>query len=353
MRAIVGITLAALIVAACGATPTPPLTPGLRAPAESTGTTAGATPAPAPSGSPSPGRSAAAAGASASADDSTAVGAPSCADSELEVASVAPAAGLGTVSARLMFTNVSSRPCSLRGWPSLVGVLADGRVTAARRSNVPLTLPEGASAPPVGLAPGESAYAAYEGSDNPANDATSCPAYRTLRATPPGGSHPALLSAWNAWLNADLPACAGIEVTEVVSAAYASQLGNGPTAGTAPPALTAVDPSVGVAPSTGLRPGQVVEVRVTGFGVGGKVFLSECASAAAATDLGCGAQLAAQPFLATDEGRSGSATFTVSASAAADPLGQAARLPCEARCVLVASLGDGYPFAVAPIAFGP
>lgn len=92
-------------------------------------------------------------------------------------------------------------------------------------------------------------------------------------------------------------------------------------------------------------------MRVTGLGVGGKVFLSECASAAVASDLGCGAQLAAQSFLVTDDSRAGHATFIVSASASADPLGTGALRPCADRCVIVATLGNGYPFVVAPIAF--
>ncbi len=91
---------------------------------------------------------------------------------------------------------------------------------------------------------------------------------------------------------------------------------------------------------------------MTGFGVGGKVFLSECASAAVATDLGCGSQLAAQTPLATDGTRSGSTVFNVSASPCADPLGTGPTQACASQCVLVATLGAGYPFVVAPISFG-
>jgi photosystem II stability/assembly factor-like uncharacterized protein len=125
----------------------------------------------------------------------------------------------------------------------------------------------------------------------------------------------------------------------------------GTTPPPAPPALTVDHPAVSVSPSRHLRDGQMVGVRVTGFAVGGKVFLSECASVAVASDLGCGAELAAQPFLVTDDGRTGRATFTVSASAPAGALGTNPLRPCADRCVIVASLGDGYPFVVAPIAF--
>ncbi|MBI3748901.1 MAG: hypothetical protein HY262_08660 [Chloroflexi bacterium] len=109
-----------------------------------------------------------------------------------------------------------------------------------------------------------------------------------------------------------------------------------------------------VSPSTRLTDGQTVEVRVTGFGVGGKVWLSECASAASATDLGCRAALADQPFLVTDVNGAGSARFVVQDSAfdrAAFPNPPRVPTPCLDQCVLVATLGSGYAYVVASIAF--
>ena len=44
------------------------------------------------------------------------------------------------------------------------------------------------------------------------------------------------------------------------------------------PADATVHPRVSVTPAEGLMDGQVVTVKATGFGVGGKVWLSECAS---------------------------------------------------------------------------
>lgn len=280
-----------------------------------------------------------------------AVSAAACTSDQLELTSVSPAAGLGTVSAWLRFTNASDRRCSLRGWPTLVGVTGSGATSVARHSNVPLTLPVDIGPQAVTLGPGDSAFAEYEGSDNPTGTATTCSSYRTLRVTAPDTHRAVTISAWNAWLGQDLPACAGIQVTMVVSLASVSQLGNGPTAGTPPPALTVDHPVLSVSPSSHLRDGQAVAVRVTGLGVGSKVFLSECASAAVASDLGCGAQLAAQPFLVTDDSHAGHAPFIVSASASADPLGTDALRGCADGCVIVATLGDSYPFVVAPIAF--
>jgi photosystem II stability/assembly factor-like uncharacterized protein len=116
------------------------------------------------------------------------------------------------------------------------------------------------------------------------------------------------------------------------------------------PATTLVDPRVVVTPATNLRDGQTVSVSVTGFGVGGIVRLSECSSAAIATDLGCGDQLAAQTMLATDEHRSGSASFVVHLEAADRALGTP-DVRCNDQCVLVATLGAGFGFATAPLGF--
>ncbi len=119
------------------------------------------------------------------------------------------------------------------------------------------------------------------------------------------------------------------------------------------PAVTATHPAVTVMPASGLFTGQTVAVRVTGFGVGGKVWLSECASAQDASSLGCGTQLAAQPFLVTDDTRAGVGTFTVSLHAATQPLQPRPSAGCADQCVLVATLGDGLAYAVARIRFSP
>ena len=110
-------------------------------------------------------------------------------------------------------------------------------------------------------------------------------------------------------------------------------------------------PSVAVTPSSALTAGQQVQVHVSGFDIGGKVFLSECSSAAAANADGCGEQLAAQPFILTDESRSGSGTFTVESTAAGKPYNTADAIPCTTNCVLLATGGSGGGFAVAPLSF--
>jgi hypothetical protein len=115
------------------------------------------------------------------------------------------------------------------------------------------------------------------------------------------------------------------------------------------PALTATAPTVTIRPDGPYRDGEVISVSVGGFGVGSKIWLSECASSSVASDLGCGAELAAQPFLVTTEDGSGTGAFTIASQAADQSLRPRPAVPCADRCVIVATLGSGYPFAMAPI----
>jgi hypothetical protein len=112
------------------------------------------------------------------------------------------------------------------------------------------------------------------------------------------------------------------------------------------------DPMVTVSPDSGLANGQTVTVTVSGFGVGNKVFLSECDHAEDANSLGCGQQLAAQPFAITGTARSGLTNFAVSARAAANPIDTRVSAACAQFCVIVATQGVNGAWAVARIAFG-
>lgn len=112
------------------------------------------------------------------------------------------------------------------------------------------------------------------------------------------------------------------------------------------------DPMVNVSPDSGLVDGQRVTVTVSGFGVGNKVFLSECDHAEDASSLGCGLQLAAQPFVMTGTNRAGSANFDVSANAGEKPYNTTLSASCAQLCVIVATQGGNGAWAVTPIAFG-
>lgn len=111
---------------------------------------------------------------------------------------------------------------------------------------------------------------------------------------------------------------------------------------TPPPTTAAASAStsrgldVHVAPDTNLHDGEVVHVTVSGFS--GKAFLSECAMATDVNALGCGAQLAAQPFIVMENG-AGTGSFTVTHQAASTPLSPQPSTTCTNQCVLVATSG--------------
>jgi hypothetical protein len=117
------------------------------------------------------------------------------------------------------------------------------------------------------------------------------------------------------------------------------------------PALQTNNPTVTVTPSSNLVDGQQVHVTVTGFGQGGKFYLSECASPADANDAGCGNGLPVQPFGSTDNSGDGSMTFQVRVSAAVLHDDLTDIQPCTDQCVLVATVGIGYGYAYTPLSF--
>lgn len=94
-----------------------------------------------------------------------------------------------------------------------------------------------------------------------------------------------------------------------------------------------------VTPATGLHDGQQVEVSISGFpNLPEKVFLSECSSANAVNNEGCGEQLAGQVFFLTDTNGASRGPFVVHNSAATGPM-YAPQAACTTSCVLVATVG--------------
>lgn len=112
---------------------------------------------------------------------------------------------------------------------------------------------------------------------------------------------------------------------------------------------------VTVSPWQSIHDGQQVTVSVKGLPPGWKFFVSECLTPLDANALGCGSQLAAQPFGFADRAGSGSMTFLVHSSAATSK--SRSLQPCGGECVLVATTGDpvGTPvhglYYFAPISF--
>lgn len=120
--------------------------------------------------------------------------------------------------------------------------------------------------------------------------------------------------------------------------------------GESAPSTTAV---LTVTPARGLHDGETVTVALRGFPDGAKVYLSQCATAAEVNKLGCGDQLAAQPFIVTDPSGVGIRTFVVYAAASTHPYSPNQQQPCAAECVIMATGGSatGEVVAFAPISF--
>ncbi len=145
--------------------------------------------------------------------------AAACASADLAITALNAGGGVGTVGGWLRFQNVGTEPCTLTGWPQVVGVTAGGARTTAGQAMALLDSPVISGTPVVAIAPGESAFAVYAGGDNPTGSAGSCPPpYHTLQVTAPGTTKSVSVSAYNAWLGQDLPSCVGIEVTPVMGA---------------------------------------------------------------------------------------------------------------------------------------
>ena len=118
-----------------------------------------------------------------------------------------------------------------------------------------------------------------------------------------------------------------------------------------PRGITGRVPVVHVTPASNLHSGETVIVTVRGFDIGGKFFMSECATAADANEGGCGAELAAEPFGVTDVTGSGRITFVLSSRAGVRPYDPSDTVACRQSCVLVATGGLNSSFAMAPLRF--
>jgi hypothetical protein len=152
---------------------------------------------------------------------SSSAGLKPCTTSQLNVRVVKWMVGLTHTGARIAFANTGQTSCRLHGWPKLVGITRSGAAGTARHVRSTWYGPYGRHAEAVStltLKPGQSAEAAFAGSDSPApgeNDCTT--SFRYLRVTPPGpNSRPVALSAWFPPLTRYLPACWPLEVSMVV-----------------------------------------------------------------------------------------------------------------------------------------
>jgi hypothetical protein len=119
-----------------------------------------------------------------------------------------------------VFANTGGVVCSLQGTPTVVATTAEGQATeAGTAATVGTPFPALSGAPTAILLPGDRAFAAYGGSDNPGNAATCPPPFHTFRVSPPGDTAAVDIPAFNVWLGADQPSCSGIEVTMIAPSA--------------------------------------------------------------------------------------------------------------------------------------
>jgi hypothetical protein len=103
------------------------------------------------------------------------------------VALIAGSAGSGTWRALIGFTNISTAPCAIGGYPTVVALdQAGATVTGQPSASAALVSPQYPAGATITLAPGEQAGAEISGTQTDAR-AQKCPTYQWLRVTPPGG----------------------------------------------------------------------------------------------------------------------------------------------------------------------
>jgi hypothetical protein len=135
---------------------------------------------------------------------------PACTGAELAVTTGPQVAGLSHWGVPIEFANRGAAPCHVQGYPRVVGVNASGKVVLRARQTPSGYLGglEETSAPPlVTLRPGQRASALMEGVAGP----ESCPTYRALLVTPPGGTR-----ARPVRVPLGFPGCPGLQVHPVV-----------------------------------------------------------------------------------------------------------------------------------------
>jgi hypothetical protein len=158
----------------------------------------------------------------------TAAKEPVCATPQLHIWVTRTGVAAGTVGGYLAFKNRGPRACRLRGWPTLTALRPGASTTAKQVRETmfgPYVRVHGLwkyvhGVPIVRLRHGQTAVAAFTGTDVAGPGETTCPPpYRQFRVTPPGNRVSALTRAWIAYYGHYMPSCAGIEVSMVVPVA--------------------------------------------------------------------------------------------------------------------------------------
>lgn len=142
-----------------------------------------------------------------------------CTLSDLQVHRIGSYAGLDESGGYYGLTNVGSRTCSLKGWPTVVAVKADGQRGTGTRVRETFYGPFKAPPrpPTVNLEPGGTAAFALTTGDSPLDNRLPCPApYTRLRIGLVAGSAATTISAWIPYYDQYFQACTRFEVSEIV-----------------------------------------------------------------------------------------------------------------------------------------
>jgi Protein of unknown function (DUF4232)/Neocarzinostatin family len=227
-------------------------------------------------------------------------------------------AAAGSIGQSVYLINNGPRACSIRGFPRVTFLDAHGQPLRTRARHDGAMLFDRVRPSRLTLPPHGQASFVLGGGDSDPNTGT-CPTAPAMRVRLPRTT--ATLTVQHLkWPYCDR---GSVDLSPLVGG------DSGPGKERARLAQHQV---VAVSPDTGLRNGETVTVTVTGFPDGAKVFLSECSpdreDLAAA---GCGAELAAEPVLYTDDHGAGSARFVVHFHAADET--------CARACAIAATAG--------------
>jgi Domain of unknown function (DUF4232) len=142
-----------------------------------------------------------------------------CPLSDLHIHRIGSYAGLGQSGGYYGLTNVGGGTCSLRGWPYVVAIKADGQRGTGERVQETFYGPFKAPRrpPTTNLKPGATAAFALTTSDGPLGNHRTCSApYRRLLVGLAKGSATTTLSAWIPYLGNHFQACGRFAVSEIV-----------------------------------------------------------------------------------------------------------------------------------------
>jgi hypothetical protein len=145
----------------------------------------------------------------------TATTPPACADGAIKIGLGRQGAAAGSNVTVVVFHNVTTHSCYLRGYPGVTPYVDAEKGTPAERTTS--TMFGNGTVHSVLLEPAGAASAVIAGSDTPRDGKKSCPSYTSIRVTPPN-----LYDSTT--LNVGIPACARLEVLPIIGGTRGSTI---------------------------------------------------------------------------------------------------------------------------------